>query len=520
MSDWRRYLALARTMAERIPTLAWVVAGVIAVALSVVFSMEANSPSYAALYEGLSPAQGGQVIAALQKLGIPYELQAAGNIISVPTTQLAAARLQLGAEQVPQNDVSSNWNKLEDAPMTTSDMAQSAMADQALESTLEQSIESMSGIRTAQVFLALPHDTPFLEDQPKPTASVVISADQGSAQAQGAAIASLVAGAVPGLAPEQVSVETTSGITVYPVSDQGNAAAQFQIAANVEDAAAEHVAQLLTPLVGVGNFRTNVSANIDFTQEHIHQIAYGPQQIVSHATSSQTDRVGSQAATLGIPGALSNEPPAASSAVTPPVPVANAASGATPAKPAAGASQTADTSEQPHETTKNSDQSYVTNQSDSDINKPGWAVNSIAVSVVLNRAALGSMTIDQIKQAIAGGFAYPNVTVNVLAAPFQNGVVAPPAFGLAQEAGPVSRAALEVIAAAALLFGIALPMGRQISGMSLRSVALPMPVAQAAPSRPAIAPTPRREVTSLRNQAVENPEMVARLLQNWVDQND
>ena len=89
--------------------------------------------------------------------------------------QLAQARLQLGAAQVPGSDVATAWDRLEDAPMTASDLAQSTMAVQALELSLQQSIENMSGIHTAQVFLALPPDTPFLADQPKPTASVVIA---------------------------------------------------------------------------------------------------------------------------------------------------------------------------------------------------------------------------------------------------------------------------------------------------------------------------------------------------------
>ena len=72
--------------------------------------------------------------------------------------------------------------------MTASDLAQSTLATQALELSLQQSIESMAGIRSAQIFLALPPDTLFLADQPKPTASVVVDADDSAAQVQGQAI--------------------------------------------------------------------------------------------------------------------------------------------------------------------------------------------------------------------------------------------------------------------------------------------------------------------------------------------
>src|SRR5271156_1832645 len=301
MRDWREYLRQLQTLAAKLPKIVWAAGAVILVSLAVVFWMEMSGPPYVVLDEGLTPADGGKVIAQLQKLGIPYELQGEGNLILVPEPQLAQARLQLGEAQVPGSDVSTAWDRLEDAPMTASDLAQSTMAVQALELSLQQSIENMSGIRAAQVFLALPPDTPFLADQPKPTASVVIQADDSAAQSQGAAIANLVAGAVPGLSAAQVTVETTSGVTVYPAGDVMGTATQFATVTQVESSAAARIAGLLIPLVGAGNFQTDVSANLDFTQEHTHQISYGPNRLVEHQTSSSSSQTGSSHRATGIP---------------------------------------------------------------------------------------------------------------------------------------------------------------------------------------------------------------------------
>jgi flagellar M-ring protein FliF len=500
MADWRPYAKRAQDQLARVPAIAWVVAGLIAVSLAVVFSLELSGPPYVALYDGLSPADGGKVIAALQKLGIPYQLQSAGNVILVPAPELAEARLQLGAEEIPQGGAAAGWEKLEDAPMTASELAQDTMATQALEASLAQSIETMNGIASAEVYLALPPETPFLGDQPKPSASVVIGADESAADTQGAAIANLVAGAVPGLAAAQVTVETTAGIAVYPAADKAGTQAQLATVAAVENSAAARVALLLAPLVGPGNFRTDVSADLDFTQEQIHQIAYGPSQLVTHEVSALIQHSGNEdAGAIGVPGALSNEPPAATTAATP------GASGAAGAPAAA-----------PLDTTKNLDQTYVTDQSDSDITKPDWAVKSVAVSVVLNKAALGGVTIDQVKAAIAGSFAYPQVTVNVLAAPFQTalpaGTVAP---SLMQNMSALTRAGLEMLAAAALLFGLALPLGRRLGALSLA----PEPVAPVSRvARPAIAGAlPQPDFSHIRERASENITGVARLLQSWVE---
>ena len=143
MPDWQTYLSEGRRQLARVPTLGWVAAGVIGLSLGVALYLETGAPPYVALYEGLPPSDGGAVIAQLQKLGIPYELEAAGDVILVPQSQLASARLQLGAARVPGTTVTNGWDKVENAPMTASDLAQTTMADQALEASLAQSINSI-----------------------------------------------------------------------------------------------------------------------------------------------------------------------------------------------------------------------------------------------------------------------------------------------------------------------------------------------------------------------------------------
>jgi flagellar M-ring protein FliF len=513
MPDWRDYLRVLQARAARLPKITWAAGGVILVSLAVVVWLEMAGPPYVVLNEGLSPSDGGKVIAQLQKLGIPYELQAAGDVILVPAPQLAQARLQLGQAQVPGSDVSTAWDRLENAPMTASDLAQSSMAQQALELSLQQSIESMSGIHTAQVFLAIPPDTPFLADQPKPTASVVISADDVAAQSQGEAIANLVAGAVPGLSAAQVTVETTSGVAVYPAGNSMTTSTQLTTIAQVESNATARIAGLLIPLVGAGNFQTDVSANLDFTQTHTHQISYGPGHLIAHEVNDSSSQSGPSTAAIGIPGALSNEPPAASVAATPPAVNGNVP-GAAPGNTSVAA---ANTRAQPQQTSQNLDQTYVTDESDSDITNPDWVVKSVAVSVVLNKAALGNVTTDQVKAAISGAFAYKQVAVSVLAASFKTPTSATALEPLVQSSVSLTHALLEVMAAAFILFGLALPVGRRLATANIQAF-LPPPLPL--PPRPIPPVLPPRDFSDLRDQAGENIPGVARLLQNWVEENE
>jgi flagellar M-ring protein FliF len=524
MPDWQTYLGEGRRQLARVPTFGWVAAAVIGLSLGVALYLETGAPPYVALYEGLSPADGGAVIAQLQKLGIPYQLEAAGDVILVPQSQLAAARLQLGAAQVPGTTATNGWDKVENAPMTASDLAQNTMADQALEASLAQSINSLSGVSSAQVFLAMPQDTPFLADQPKPTASVIIAANDIDGTSDGPAIASLVAGAVPGLQAEQVTVTTTSGTKVFPTGSQVSIGSQFAEISAVENLAVARVSTLLLPLVGGGHFRVGASADLDFTHEQVHQVNYGPDQLVSHQERNQSTQTGSQSSPIGIPGALSNEPPAATTATPPPPAAATGTAGGTGTTAATGTTSTSTstststaTPTQPERSSSSSSQTYVTDQSESDITKPDWSVRALAISAVLDKAALKGMTIDQVKAAIAGAFSYPHVTVNVLAAPFAQ----PPGIEqtlLQQALGPLSHAILEVLAAIALLFGVALPMGRRISTMAIPRRVIAVPAPRPVPVDVTAEIPPPLEFTSLREQAAKNVPGAARLLQSWVDE--
>lgn len=505
MHDWRKYFTQLRENAARVPKILWAAGFVILMSLGVVLCLEMSGPPYAVLDEGLSPADGGKVIAQLQKLGIPYQLQAAGNIILVPQPQLAQARLQLGEAQVPGSDVQTAWSQLENAPITASDLAQSTMAVQALELSLQQSIQSISGIRSAQVFLALPRETPFLADQPKPTASIIVEADTAAAKAQGQAVANLVAGAVPGLNANAVTVETTAGVSVFPINGATTTAEQLGMQAQVEANATARIAGLLIPLVGAGNFETDVSANLDFTREHIHQTTYGPSHLISHQSDAESTQYGEHPAAIGIPGALSNEPPSDTTVSNGQV---SGSSGTASSSRTSGGQQA-----EPSQKKIDLDQTYLTDQSDSDIRTPDWTIKSISVSVVLNKTALGdAITVDEVKAAVASTFAYPNVNVNVLVASFRKQPVSSTAFPSAATANPIAHAVLEVMAAAALLFGLALPAGRRLASANIKAF-LPQ-------ARPVPTVLPLRDFSDLREQATENIPGVARLLQNWAEEDE
>jgi len=488
-----------------------------------------SGPPFQVLYEGLTPQQGGEVIAALQKLGIPYQLDRAGTIIEVPAADVGRARLELASNGAPAEDASNAWKNLESAPMTASEAAVQALQQEAAQSSLEDSIKQVSGARDAQVMIAVPRNTPFLETQPTPKASVVMIGAPQPDEALGEAVARLVAGAVPGLAMQDVVVATGGGTILYPVSSTYDASRQLAIQQNVEAAQEAKIRALLTPILGAGNFRAAVSADIEFGTATIESVAYGPDSYPVSSDIERSRRVGNQNLPIGIPGALSNQPPGPTAApLNPPAAAAPPANGATNAAPAAGtpptpsAAQTAAAGAAqplPVSTANHEQTRYALDQTTTESHPASWRVRAISVSVVLNQAALGAATPAELKTLIAATTTMPLTAIAVLPARFV--VSGVPPEGLAGSAfSSVLRAMLVLVAAIALLAGLLLPLRRWLAGFTSRSLRVhhepPQPPEEDA----------RMHARALLGHAVDKvrltvqsePLTVARTLQKWLEQ--
>lgn len=481
-----------------------VVATVILVA-AVLAAVGLPGDRYTVLFDGLSPARGGKVIAALQKEGIPYRLSQDGNVISVPANDLGRARLRLGADGQPESSSDSKWSALEGASVTTSQTAAEAMHQQAVEASLQESIAAVSGAERVQVMLAVPHDTPFLADQPKPKASVVLTGAPQADQSLGMTVASIVAAAVPGLIEKNVVVATGSGTILYPVGAGGSIAQQLAIVKRIEAAQEAKIRDLLVPILGAGNARVSVSADVDFSARDIRSVAYGPKSVPVTTNDQSQSEVGGGPGPIGIPGALSNQPPGPTTA---PLNGAAAAQGAGPSGAPASL---------PKSSSKQSQVSYDVDTTTSTEQAAPWQVKKINVAVVVNRTALGKTTLADLKSMIGSTIAVPAGQVEVTGAVFVTN-------GAAQSGSPqaqmirILQAGLFLLAALGLLFGVIVPLTRWLRE---RVPFLPPPPAAAPRAEPQFEEDLR--VASLRNiagQAAEvgmaRPDAMAAVLQRWL----
>jgi flagellar M-ring protein FliF len=240
----------------------------------------ASSPSWALLYAGLDPAAAGEVVAALSAQGARHEVR--GDAIYVDAGQRDALRMSLAGEGLPAGGPA-GYELLDTLSgfSTTAQMFDAAYL-RAKEGELARTIASSPHVRAARVHIAQPASRSFRRDQ-RTTAAVTVTTTGGSLPpGQARALRHMVAAAVTGLAPQDVTViDSLSGLALDPDADTGGSADQRSEAlrANLE--------RLLSARVGAGRVLVEVSIATVAEREVIVERRFDPQGRV--AISSETE---------------------------------------------------------------------------------------------------------------------------------------------------------------------------------------------------------------------------------------
>ena len=290
------------------------------------------------LFAQIPDKDGGAVIAALNQQNIPYRLADGGGAILVPAPLVHETRLKLASLGLPKGG-GGGFELIDNQKFGATQFQEQVNYQRALEGELTKSIQSLAAVQGARVHLAIPRQSIFMREQQKPTASVLLSLYPGKTleRAQVAGIMHLVSSSLPDLPIRNVSVVDQSGALLSPPAETGGPgqldAGQLQYVQQVEQAYIRRIAEILSPLYGADNVRAQVSAEIDFNHTESTSENFKPNQgkddsVVRSQQISESAN-GAGAGAQGVPGALSNTPPAPASA-----PI----TGGAPTNPAAGAS--------------------------------------------------------------------------------------------------------------------------------------------------------------------------------------
>ncbi len=258
-------------------------------------AIRASDPPMALLYSDLDQRDAAQIVQALERQRVPYRLAANGTQILVPTEQVPRLRLSLAAEGLPSGG-SVGYEIFDRADgLTASSFQQEMNRLRALEGELARTIRSLAGVRGARVHLVLPRRDPFSRREAEAQASIVLtmSGAQRLDREQVQAIVHLVAAAVPGLKPQNISVIDNRGSLL---ARSGQAVGGLGLALNAEELRRAHemrlaraVEEMLERTVGVGRVRVEATVEMDFDRVTESHESFDPDQQVARSVHSVTE---------------------------------------------------------------------------------------------------------------------------------------------------------------------------------------------------------------------------------------
>jgi flagellar M-ring protein FliF len=335
-----------------------------------------NMPSYRPLMITMSEADQQTAIEALRTSEFKPVLDPATGQITVPSNKYHEARIFLASKGIPKTGHMGMDSLKDQSAMTTSQFMEQVRYTSAMEQELARTIMQIDSIQQARVHLAMPKQSVFVRDRTPPKASVIITPHAGRSvsQNQVQALVHLVASSVPLMTPENVAVVDNQGKLITESSTAatlGLTSAQSTHKQKMEDLYRLRVTQILAPIVGDNNVRSQVNMAMDFTQTEVTTEDFdtrdkGP-KTRSEALSEDKN---SAMEAAGIPGTLSNTPPPAPSATT------NSAA-STPAGTGGGAGNS----------TARSTRNYELDRSVRHVKNATGTVDRLSVAVLINERA-------------------------------------------------------------------------------------------------------------------------------------
>ena len=515
--------------------------GLLAIAIALFFM--GQQPDWKVLYSNLNDKDGGAIITQLTTMNVPYKYTEGGGAIMVPSDKVHDTRLRLASQGLPKGSVN-GFELMETNRFGMTQFQERLTFQRGLEGELTRSIQSLSSVQAARVHLALPNQNGFFREQQKPGASVLLTLHPGRTldKAQIAGIVHLVASSVPEMNPKSVSVVDDAG-SLLSASPEGQAQGadtqKLQYVQQLEQLYTRRILDMIEPLVGEGNVKAQVSADIDFSLAESTSEQHKPNQGSEPGTvrSQQMIEDGTppQAQPAGVPGATTNQPPA---------------TGTAPINGAAAPLGTASNADKAGTMRKESVINYEIDKTVRTVREASGTVKRLTAAVVVNhrssvdaktgKATSAAIPPEQIEQMTAlvretiGFNKDRGDSVNVVnavfnvAKPVEEVPVAwwkqPENMELARSlAWPVGGLGVALL----ILMGLVRP-----SMKLLKSAPKPVPAAQPfnalvdeTPERPGLPmpavstdPTPEQlRLADAKRLALENPVAVANIVKGWVN---
>ncbi|KQX26132.1 MULTISPECIES: flagellar basal-body MS-ring/collar protein FliF [unclassified Sphingomonas] len=458
------------------------------------------------LFAGMGDADKAAVADSLKAAGIPYEIDRSTGSLTVAETSFYQAKMLLAQQGLPKSAPDGD-TMISSLPLGASRAVEGEKLRTAREMDLARTIEAIDSVDTAKVHVAAEQPSVFLRDEAKPQASVMLRLRAGRtlSDSQVQAIVHLVASSVPNLSPDGVSVVDQAGRLLSssggdPMSQASTR--QVDIQNKIEQRYLEALNKILTPIVGPGNFTAEVHADVDFTETQATRESYPKDTaVVRQEQGSWTgDKKNGEAS--GIPGALSNQPPAASQVAAAPNQTVDA--------PAAGTTDAANA----NKTSENYNRTYELGREVSVTRAPVGSVKRLSVAVALREGSrkFSRAELASIETLVRGAIGADQARGDVVALSARSFAVAEeaevkPNWWEAPWVSTLARNLSALLVVALLVFGVAKPLlKRRAAYVEEKKAALDAMVASGGRLPQGTNPAIRAEIASeMAQQALIDP---------------
>ncbi len=251
----------------------------------VFISMRVSTPSLSLLYSDLSTVDSSSIAAKLQEEDIKFSVSIDGTRVMVPANEIGRARMLLAEAGLP-NGGSMGYEIFDQqSGFGTTNFVQNINQVRALEGELSRTISSLDTIRNARVHIVLPERELFSRENVEARASVVLNVEPGQRidRKRANAIQSLVSSAVPDLNPMNVSVLDQTGTLLARGEDDENTLfdnRSEELRRNMEARMRQSIEEIVGKVVGFGNVRATVTADLNFDRITTNEEFYDPETVV------------------------------------------------------------------------------------------------------------------------------------------------------------------------------------------------------------------------------------------------
>ncbi|MEF1254109.1 flagellar basal-body MS-ring/collar protein FliF [Vibrio sp. M260112] len=248
----------------------------------------------------------------LDQQKLDYQLD--GNTILVPTSDFNSLKLGMVRAGLNQEKQAGDDILLQDMGFGVSQRLEQERLKLSRERQLSKAIEEMKQVRKARVLLALPKQSVFVRHNQEASASVFLTLKTGAnlKQEEVDSVVDMVSSAVPGMKPNRITVTDQHGRLLSSGSQDPASSArrkEHELERKQEQALRDKIDSILIPILGFGNYTAQVDIELDFSAVEQTRKSFDPNTPSTRSEYTLEDYNNGNVV-AGVPGALSNQPPA------------------------------------------------------------------------------------------------------------------------------------------------------------------------------------------------------------------